>query len=128
MKQSPFLLVLFGSRAKGTARADSDWDVAVVANHQFSLGELSAASEEAARILGVNEDTIDIVDMWSASPLLQQFVTKEGKLLQGDPFLFIRFKVLAWKRYLDNVEWQKHLRREFVLERKGNLDTINPAR
>lgn len=101
------LLILFGSRATGHARADSDWDVAVVADHRLSLGELSTLSEEAARILGANEDTVDIVDLWSASPLLQQFVAKEGKLLQGDPFLFIRFKVLAWKRYMDTAKLRR---------------------
>lgn len=101
------LLILFGSRATGHARADSDWDVAVVADHRLSLGELSAASEEAARLLGANEDKIDIADMQSASPFLQQFVAKEGKLLQGDPFLFIRFKVLAWKRYHDTAKLRR---------------------
>lgn len=101
------LLILFGSRATGHARAGSDWDVAVVADYQLSLEELGACGEEAARLLGANEDHIDIVDLWSASPLLQQFVAKEGKLLQGDPFLFIRFKVLAWKRYMDTAKFRR---------------------
>lgn len=107
MDISPYLLILFGSRAKGTARTDSDWDVAVVANHHLTWEEWSAALEQAARLLGVSEDKIDLVDLWSASPLLQQFVAKEGKLLQGDPFLFIRFKVLAWKRYLDTAKLRR---------------------
>lgn len=101
------LLILFGSRATGHSRPDSDWDVAVVADHQLLLGELSVLSEEAARILDANEDKVDIVDLWSVSPLLQQFVAKEGKLLQGDPFLFIRFKVLAWKRYMDTAKFRR---------------------
>lgn len=101
------LLILFGSRATDHARADSDWDVAVVADHALSLGELSMLSEEAAQILDANEDKIDIVDLWSASPLLQQFVAKEGKLLRGDPFFFTRFKVLAWKRYLDTAKLRR---------------------
>ena len=101
------LLILFGSRATGHARANSDWDVAVVADHALTLDERGAAAEEAARILDVNEDHIDLVDMWSASPLLQQFVAKDGKLLAGDPFLFIRFKVLAWKRYHDTAKFRR---------------------
>jgi len=107
MEGHPYLLILFGSRAKGTARADSDWDVGVVSDHALSFEERGGYAEEAARILNANEDHIDIVDMWSASPLLQQFVAKEGKLLQGDPFLFIRFKVLAWKRYLDTAKLRR---------------------
>lgn len=101
------LLILFGSRATGHARPDSDWDVAVVADHGLTLDERGTAAEEAARLLGTNEDKVDLVDMWSASPLLQQFVAKEGKLLQGDPFLFIRFKVLAWKRYHDTAKFRR---------------------
>ncbi len=101
------MLILFGSRATGHARANSDWDVAVVADHALTLDERGAAAEEAARILDVNEDHIDLVDMWSASPLLQQFVAKDGKLLAGDPFLFIRFKVLAWKRYHDTAKFRR---------------------
>lgn len=101
------LLILFGSRATGHARADSDWDVAVVADHQLTWEEWSATLEQAARFLGANEDKIDLVDLWNASPLLQQFVAKEGKLLQGDPFLFIRFKVLAWKRYHDTAKLRR---------------------
>lgn len=101
------LLILFGSRVTGHARLDSDWDVAVVADHRLEWKEWSAALEQAARLLDVNEDKIDLVDLWSASPLLQQFVAKEGKLLQGDPFLFTRFKVLAWKRYLDTAKFRR---------------------
>lgn len=107
MDVSPYLLILFGSRAKGTARANSDWDVAVVADHPLSLKEYGLYAEEAARLLQINEDAVDLADMWGASPLLQQFVAKEGKLLAGDPFLFIRFKVLAWKRYVDTAKLRR---------------------
>lgn len=101
------LLILFGSRATGHSRSDSDWDVAVVADHRLTWEEWSAAVEEAALLLGADEDRIDLVDLWNTSPLLQQFVAKEGKLLRGDPFLFIRFKVLAWKRYIDTAKFRR---------------------
>lgn len=114
-------MILFGSRATGHARADSDWDVAVVADHSLTLDERGTAAEEAAQILGANEDHIDLVDLWDVSPLLQHRVSREGRLLIGDAFAFIRFKVLAWKRYQDNVAWHKHLQREIRLSRKGIL-------
>lgn len=107
MDVSPYLLILFGSRAKGTARADSDWDVAALDDHSLSLDERGTYAQEAARLLDANEDHIDLVDLWNAPPLLQHFVAKEGKLLEGDPFLFIRFKVLAWKRYLDTAKFRR---------------------
>ena len=107
MERPPFLLILFGSRAKGTARADSDWDVGVLGDHCLTFDEWSTAVDEAARLLGVNEDKIDLVDLWNASPLLQHFVGKEGRLLAGDSFTFMRFKVLAWKRYLDTAKLRR---------------------
>lgn len=107
MAYSPLLMILFGSRATGHARADSDWDVAVLGSHRLSFEELGSIAQEAARILGANEDKIDLVDLWVASPLLQHFVSKEGKLLAGDPFAFIRFKVLAWKRYMDTAKLRR---------------------
>ena len=118
------LLILFGSRATGHARANSDWDVAVVNDHSLSLHERNVYGEEAARLLGANEDRIDLVDMWGASPLLQQFIAKEGKLLWGDQFLFTRFKVLAWKRYHDTAK----LRRMRSTALKQYVQGISPEK
>ena len=101
------LLILFGSRAKGTARADSDWDVAVASDHQMSLDERVAWAQKAAHLLQVNEDRVDLVDTWSASPLLQHYIGEQGRLLAGDPFLFVRFRVLAWKRYQDTAKLRR---------------------
>ena len=101
------LLILFGSRAKGTARADSDWDVAVASGHQLSLDERVMYVQKAAQLLRVSEDDVDLVDTWSASPLLQHYIGEQGTLLAGDPFLFIRFRVLAWKRYQDTAKLRR---------------------
>ena len=101
------LVILFGSRAAETAGARSDTDIAVLANHALSLEEKAVIGEEAARILAVSEDAVDVTDIWRAPPLLQHEIARHGRLIHGDQFDFIRFRVLAWKRYLDTAKFRR---------------------
>ncbi len=101
------LIMLFGSRARGTEGANSDADIAVLANRELSLGEQSVLVERLCAVVKTPEDKIDLVDLWNASPLLQHQVGEEGKLLYGDPFDFIRFRVLAWKRYQNTAKFRR---------------------
>ncbi len=101
------LIILFGSRATEKAGMRSDTDIAALADHPLTIEEKGQIAEEAGRILGVSEDAIDIADIWRAPPLLQQEIAQNGKLLHGDAFDFIRFRVLAWKRYLDTAKFRR---------------------
>ena len=101
------LVILFGSGATGRAGAQSDTDIAIMADHPLTIAEKGHIAEETGRILGVSEDTIDIADIWLAPPLLQQEIAQHGKLLHGDTFDFVRFRVLAWKRYLDTAKFRR---------------------
>ena len=101
------LLILFGSRARGTQGRISDTDVAVLADRSLEIRDKSMIAERIAPTLRVSEDEIDIVDLQSASPLLQYQIAQEGTLLQGSIFDFTRFKVLAWKRYLDTARFRR---------------------
>ena len=105
------LIILFGSQATGKAGKRSDTDIAILADHSLSYGERAKISEEIAQELGANEDDVDTVDLWDASPLLQYEVAKKGKLLHGEERDFVRFKILAWKRYLDTAKFRR-LRRK----------------
>lgn len=109
------LIILFGSRAAGTAGARSDTDIAVLADCPLSMDQYREISEQMAAQLGVNEDTIDIVELRGAPPLLQREVAENGKLLWGDPRDFVRFRVLAWKRYVDTAKFRRA--RERFLDR-----------
>lgn len=106
MKQKP-LIILFGSQARKSAGARSDTDVAVLAERPLSLAERSRLSESIARRLHVNEDLLDLVDLSSASPLLKFQVAREGKLVLGEPYDFIRFKVRAVKEYQDTAKFRR---------------------
>lgn len=107
------LTILFGSHAKARTRKRSDIDIALLANHLLTFEEKMAMGEFLANHLHVSEDDLDLVDLWQASPLLQYEVARSGKLLVGDAFEFIRFKVLAAKRYYDTAKFRRA--REHVL-------------
>ncbi len=65
------LIILFGSQARQTAGKSSDTDIAVLDNHALPLAEKNAIGEKVAHELSVSEDSIDVVDLRKAPPLLQ---------------------------------------------------------
>jgi predicted nucleotidyltransferase len=109
------LVVLFGSRVKGYARRDSDADVAVLADHPLSISERGNIASALAPELKLSEDNVDVVDLWDAPPLLGHEVGETGKLLHGNEVDFLRFRVLAWKRYQDTAKFRRA--REAMLAR-----------
>ncbi|OGY91627.1 MAG: hypothetical protein A3H70_02925 [Candidatus Komeilibacteria bacterium RIFCSPLOWO2_02_FULL_48_11] len=101
------LIILFGSQATGQTRPGSDVDVAVLADHVLSLQEKSDIGQELSLELKVSDDIIDIIDLQTASPLLQQQISTHGKLLRGSKDDFIRWRVLAWKIYQDTAKFRR---------------------
>ena len=100
------LVVLFGSRAKGTATSNSDWDLGV----RFSPGEadpmrLYRLDVELAQFLGCSSDAVDVVDLDQASYLLQRVVAEHGQsLFERRPGLFGSFCSRAIRQWAD---WQR---------------------
>ena len=78
LQNQPFAVYLFGSRAAGKARGNSDFDVAVLADVDISH-ELSQAREM------LEESNIpfkfDVVELRSTSPAFKEAVLKQGILL-----------------------------------------------
>ncbi len=69
LPSTEFRIVLFGSRARGTARPDSDWDLGI-------QGPRPVTGEERQRIRDALEDlptlhTFDVVDLTTARPALR---------------------------------------------------------
>ncbi|MBW8879061.1 MAG: nucleotidyltransferase domain-containing protein [Acidobacteria bacterium] len=71
-------LWLFGSEAAGTARLDSDIDLAALFRRRPSTLELFDARAELAAILLRD---IDLVDLDQTSPILGMQVLRHGRLL-----------------------------------------------
>lgn len=70
---------LFGSRASGRARPDSDADVAVLADRHLGLLDRELLADRLAQVLAVGE--VDIVVLDEASLELRGHVVQEGTLL-----------------------------------------------
>lgn len=110
------LIILFGSQASRKAGAGSDTDVAILSDRAITLEDKMELREKLAAGLGVSEDKIDLIDLWSAPPLLQHQIAQNGRLIEGKIADFIRFKVLAWKRYQDTAKFRRI--REQVLNKE----------
>jgi uncharacterized protein YutE (UPF0331/DUF86 family)/predicted nucleotidyltransferase len=81
-KHGVVVAYLFGSRARGTAREDSDYDIAVVFEkpNPTILDEIELCIE-VARSLGVAPEKVDVVALNNADALLKARVLREGVLI-----------------------------------------------
>jgi len=78
-------IVLFGSVARGAARAASDIDVALDAGKPLTQGQRVVMIEALALELGRPVDLVDLIDLRTAGqPLLAQIVTTGKRLLGSD--------------------------------------------
>jgi len=96
------LVVLFGSRARGHERPDSDIDVGVLRREGLVPRErfLPLAAELSAALGG----DVDLVDLRRAPGLLQHQAGTHGRALYEDqPGRFNVYRVLAWRLYLDEA-------------------------
>lgn len=81
------LALLFGSRARGRAREDSDIDVAVVADEGFDLLALAA---ELSRAAGLEVDVVEIRN--AGYPLLKVILRDGIPIHQRDRHAWARFR------------------------------------
>jgi predicted nucleotidyltransferase len=99
------LAVLFGSMARGTAKADSDIDVAVQANRELSADERIALVEALA--LAFNRP-VDLIDLRTAGqPLLDQIV-RTGIPVVGTQTLWGE---LIYRNIMDNEDFVPYQQR-----------------
>jgi len=81
------LLVLHGSRARGEARADSDWDLAYLADEGFD-----ADAFLADLVLALGTDRIDLARLNGASGLFRYRVARDGEVVfEASSGIFDRF-------------------------------------
>ena len=97
---------LFGSRATGKARSDSDYDIAVLFTKLPSPGELLALRADLVFIT----EKLDLVVLNSASAPLRHEVLKHGKTLllvdrEGD--VELRYRTFReYQDFLDCTGWR----------------------
>ena len=110
------LIVAFGSQVKGRATEKSDFDFGILKEQPLTLSERTDLAGYLAEKLNINEDKIDLVDLASASPLLKFQVAQDGNLIDGDYADFIRFKVRAFKEYVDTAKFRR-LREKIMMKK-----------
>jgi uncharacterized protein len=80
-------VVLHGSRARGDARAESDWDFAFLSKDPAAY---DAVSDAIASVVG--HGAFDLADLSRAGLVLRHRVAQEGKLLAGDAEAWMTFQ------------------------------------
>ncbi|HBB65212.1 MAG TPA: hypothetical protein DCZ84_01045 [Candidatus Vogelbacteria bacterium] len=108
------LIIAFGSQVKNGATGMSDFDFGVLTEKPLSLSLRTNLSGYISSKLSINEDKIDLVDLYTASPMLKFEVARAGKLIEGDTFDCIRFKVRAMKEYQDTAKFRR-IRRDAMM-------------
>ena len=105
------LAILIGSRAVGGAHAGSDWDIAIQWPGALSLFENMAHTEtlrrDLAKVLGVTEEDIDLIDLPRARLAMRAAVADRGVPLKGeDSLAWNRFLSRTW-RELEDYAWEQ---------------------
>jgi predicted nucleotidyltransferase len=98
--------LLFGSRASGRARADSDWDVAI---HLDPALERDERARVRARLIAALEprDRVDVVLLEEAPALLGHRALQGRILLMRDRELYSRFFVRTLALAGDEAHWNE---------------------
>ncbi|MGC9136683.1 type VII toxin-antitoxin system MntA family adenylyltransferase antitoxin [Caldivirga sp.] len=104
-KYSILLAFLFGSRAKGTAREDSDYDIAVLAKSSFNYENVINLIKDLATVLSVPVDRVDLVDLSKAPNELIYVVLRDGvPIYAADQDLARKLIAHIYMRILDEVD------------------------
>lgn len=111
---SPYLIVLFGSFARGELRNDSDIDIAFLSEKQFNDYQLFLLSQKLADKLGRE---VDLVQLDKASTVFQAQIVGTGETIYcTDETKKMYFEMRALKQYAKLNE-----------ERKPVLDAIKES-
>lgn len=126
LEKAPYLtlLVLFGSRARGDASPQSDWDFAFLCD-EGQRQDYEKGGWDAYRMWGIlqnaydlSDEQIDIVDIKDCSELMAHYIAKEGKIIYTrSPELFKDFQ----HKSLMSDGSLKAMRRQL---RERTLDTL----
>ncbi|PVZ04564.1 type VII toxin-antitoxin system MntA family adenylyltransferase antitoxin [Actinomycetospora cinnamomea] len=96
------VLVLHGSRARGDAGPDSDWDLAYLADDEPDAPPPDAAALVAVVTGLLGTDAVDLVDLATASALLRFRAARDGLLLlERRDGAFLDFRLEAVRYWCD---------------------------
>ena len=108
------LAFLIGSYAKGTARPDSDVDVAVLFGRSFDVKQVLDLKEQLTELVGVD---VDLVVLDSVGPVMKMQVLKTGILLHAEKGAYEQFFVSTVNEY-DDLKYYRREIEEGILRRR----------
>jgi predicted nucleotidyltransferase len=104
---------LFGSRASGESRVESDADVAIMGERSLDLLERARLAARLAEALGVPD--VDLVMLNEAGLELRGRVVQDGKLIYSrDEPARVGFEVRTRSEYLDYLPTLRALERSYL--------------
>ncbi len=108
------LAFLIGSYAKGTARPDSDVDVAVLFGRSFDVKQVLDLKEQLTELVGVD---VDLVVLDSVGSVMKMQVLKTGILLHAKKGAYEQFFVSTVNEY-DDFKYYRREIEEGILRRR----------
>jgi predicted nucleotidyltransferase len=102
------LCVLFGSRARGQARPDSDYDLALKPGHPPAPLDRIAWQVEIENLLDANVSLVLLTP--TTDPVLGWEIARDGKLLyERDSGLWMSERARLWHLYNDALPFRRAL-------------------
>lgn len=103
------LSFLFGSKARGDSREQSDWDIAILfkdnTNGWDNLGKQEEIRHLLSQTLAINDDNIDLVDLYRGGLSINAAVVDDGIPLTGQNSLALaNFYQRVWAN-LEDYYW-----------------------
>ena len=119
------VLVVFGSRARGTHRPDSDLDVAVLPSTVDSRARRYLQADLAAALAHLTPDgRVDVILLDEAPEVLRQRIMETGRvLLNRDPEAWKELRVRTMREYGDSEPY----RRLYIEAQRQRLERGEPS-
>ena len=96
------LLLLFGSRARGDARKDSDTDIAFMSGRNLDFNQKAELMMDLLPVVKAKETKIDVIDTKTAHPLLLYLIMQDAKVLYTEGMMFFyNLQSAAFKKYIE---------------------------
>ena len=107
------LVVLFGSRARGDARPDSDVDLAVSFGTAPSLLDLGDVVSRCESATSLRVDVVELDGLPSSKPALAYEIARDGAVVVDTEDGFWRYRARAFSLYLDQRDFLERQRALF---------------